>query len=172
MASSRRQMEVSPCNVLIGEPASGKPESETSTYRSESDVDCADEELLGDESGEQDVADPSEPRTGNVDHLGVEHVTAEQQFTVMQGKLTLHAEIQRVDGVRWAELDERVLERRHCSPIDKSVHPTSGPHHKPMHDGLGVVEVNREIPQPTEPRSILAMYRLTDFLAETKHARF
>lgn len=170
VSSRRRQMQVSPGNVLSGEVVRRESEAETPANRPEPDVNRADEKLLAHESGEQDVADPSEPRPGEIDDLSIEHVAPEEQLAMFQRKLTLQAEIGGLDGACWAELDECVFERRHRVPVDERAHPMSRPHHKSTHDGLGVVEVDGEIPEPAQARSIGPMHRLTGLLTQTKHA--
>lgn len=50
-----------PRDRLFREAAGGTAESESPAYRSEPDIDCADQELLIGKSSEQDVSHPSEP---------------------------------------------------------------------------------------------------------------
>ena len=81
--------------------------------------------------------------------------------------LQLEIHIDRIGGR--SELHERVLERRHVLPGDKHRYPAASADHEAANHRLRIIEVDDQIAQPSEPRTVRSLNSLTDLPAETQH---
>lgn len=89
-----------------------------------------------------------------------------------QRELVLQPELHVVLVKSGSELHESVLERRHVLPGDERMYPAAIADHEAPHHRLRIIEVDGQIAQPSEPRSVRSLNWLTDLPAETQHTPF
>ena len=163
-------MQIGPCHHVVGRPAGEPVQTEPSQYRTESDLDTGDFQMVVAAVSQHHVGDTGEALAGDVHDLRVENVTRQQYFVDAQhvgerrhrgaapvGRQPDVVAANGADGLPW---QEQIV----CMP---AAHQDSIDHGRTA----APLDAHRQIREAAEQPAIGIAHVLADHPAEQQHLR-